>query len=221
MDDKKKYTFELEASPYSWLLYAQELYEVANLIAKNSSTEINHFPTLDSGKTLQNAFYLNFGYSIENLLKGILIAEDSKKINNFKIDGSISANHDLLNLVKEIKSISFDKQEKKLLRILSQAIPNWGRYPVPKSYEKIQKKFDTSELNKSCLKKLWDKLIRHLYESIKDGDWTSPSGIKIGPFRDSTLETDMEASVNKLNERINKGEVLNIGNIDWHKTIYF
>lgn len=219
--DKKKYTFELEASPYSWMIYAQELHEAANIIIQNSTYSINNFPNLENRKTLQNAFFLNFGFSIENLMKGIAIAEKPEKIADFKISRTISTNHDLLNLLREIETIELNKNEKKLLKVLGKAIPTWGRYPIPKSYGKIENKTYYSKKIHQDLENLWDKLIRHLYSQIKDGNWVSPSGIKTGYFRDSTLEESMNSEIQKLNSNLRNGETLNKGNVDLKKTIYF
>ncbi|TBH73869.1 hypothetical protein [Aquirufa nivalisilvae] len=220
MEDRQKYTFELEASPFSWMVYAQELHEAANIIIANSSYEINKFHTMNIEKTLKNAFFLNFGLSIENLLKGILIFENPQYINDYKIDNTISRNHDLLNLAKEITTINFTDKEKKLLKFLSEVIPYWGKYPVPKEYKKIIIKEGYDELKHENLEKLWDKLIQHLYSKIKNGNWTSPNGINTGFFRDSTLEENFNSSIQELSFKINNGEV-NPVNVDFSKTIYF
>lgn len=221
MTDKKQYTFELEASPYSWMLYAQELHESANIIIGHSGFEINQFPSLNTRSTLQNAFFLNFGFSVENLLKATLIAEDANRINDFRLDPKMTKGHDLLNLVKEVKSIKLDKDEKGFLKILSDAIPNWGRYPVPLTADKILSKTEYSVEIHACLERIWNKLIMNLYSLIKDGDWVSPLGIRTGYFRDSTLESDMNAVTKELNQKGAEWLSSRSGNVEISKTIYY
>lgn len=219
MIDKKQYTFELEASPYSWMLYAQDLHEAANIIIKHSGYETNRFPQLDTGASLENAFFLNFGFSVENLLKATLIALEKNEVDNFRISNGIKS-HNLKNLADKVIKLSdldLKDNEMKHLETLSSAIPSWGRYPVPLSYNQVSGKTDyTFELHEE-LESIWNKLIMNLYNLIKDGEWVSPSGIRTGWFRDSTLEKDFDKNLSQKDNELMK---LNASNVDISKTIY-
>ncbi|HRP53743.1 MAG TPA: hypothetical protein PLI97_09580 [Fluviicola sp.] len=216
---KEEYTFELEASPFSWFIYSQELYNAGNVLYQNRYLEINSFPNLDSKHGLMNSSYLLFGYSLENVIKGILIAKKPDLINDFRMNLKITKGHDLVNLVKDLNNLT--KQDKKILKLLSDIIPNWGRYPVSKDSKMKKTNINQPDEFKNEIDRIWLKLISILYELIKDGNWISPSGIKTGFFRDSTLEKNFDLSVQEINDRGENWRLKHSGNVDLNKTTYF
>ena len=213
-EDNKEYTFNVDSAPVAWLDYSEELKEIAELIYSNPNLEINRYPEIERTLRLERGYFLNYGFSVENILKGLLISENSSYVSNGKLSPEISSNHNLEGLVDKIESISFDKKERKLLSILSDAIPYWGRYPIPKKHTKISARFTlTDEVNQN-LNDLWFKIGKELYSNIKYG-WTGPNGIKTGPYISSTFENpeEFDNSIKELNKLILNGQYES-GNVD-------
>jgi len=215
-EDNKLYTFDVDSAPIAWLDYSEELKEIAEIIFLKSGWEINRYPENEKRLRLERGYFLNYGFSIENLLKGLLISENSTYISNGKLSTEISSNHNLERLIDKIDSISFNKNERKLLSILSDAIPYWGRYPIPKKYTKISTKVELTQNVNQSLNDLWFKIGRQLYSNIKQG-WTGPNGIETGPYISSTFENSKEFSnsINELNQ-LKKGG-FKTGNVDMSK----
>ena len=101
----KNYKFDIEALPLNWYNYSFRLKDSAEIIIKNSLFENNRFPYFDNCKVLNDQYFLNFGFAIENAIKGYLISEDKSLTKDYFISNTISKNHDLVNLVKEINKI--------------------------------------------------------------------------------------------------------------------
>lgn len=216
---KKKYTFGVYSAPIAWLDYSEELREIAQIIFKHSGSSIYRYPDLSTSLTLERGFFLNYGFSIETLLKGLLIAENPNLVAEGEISQEITQGHNLIMLSKKVQSFTFSNQEINLLQILSDAIPYWGRYPIPKKHSQISEQIQFTEQIKNDLERLWFKIGKCLYEKIKFG-WEGPSGIETGPYLSSTFETDteFEASLEKLSEMKRKGEI-KYGNIDLKKLL--
>jgi hypothetical protein len=214
-EDNKQYTFDVDSAPIAWLDYSEELKEIAELIFSSSSSEINRYPENKNGLRLERGYFLNYGFSIENILKGLLISENNSYVSNGKLSTDISSNHNLIGLIDEIDSISFNKNERKLLSILSDAIPYWGRYPIPKKFTKVSTKFELTEKVNQDLNDLWFKIGRQLYSNIKFG-WTGPNGIETGPYISSTFESreEFDKSINELNKQNGNFKT---GNVDTSK----
>lgn len=122
----------LSAAPAEWWEYAQEL--------KDSSEELWNLSNntmvakYDSGTKIaetqpgvSRTYMFIIGICLEKLLKGILIAENPTLVKDGKIDNSISSGHNIYELSTKVKTISFSDVEKALLKILSDAIPYWGK----------------------------------------------------------------------------------------------
>ena len=216
-EDNKQYTFDVDSAPISWLDYSEELKEIAELIFSNSGSEINRYPENKSGLRFERGYFLNYGFSIENLLKGLLISENNSFVSNGKLSTEISSNHNLEGLIDKIDSLSFNKNERKLLSILSDAIPYWGRYPIPKKFTKVSTRFELTEKINGDLNDLWFKIGKQLYSTIKFG-WTGHNGIETGPYISSTFENpeEFDKSIKELNKQIENGEFKN-GNVDISK----
>lgn len=116
--------------------------------------------------------WLNYSEELKEITE-LIFSNSGTEINRYP---EISSNHNLETLIAKIDSILFDKNERKLLSILSKAIPYWGRYPIPKKYTKVSTKFKVNE----DLNHLWFKIGRQLYSHIKFG-WIGPNGIETRP----------------------------------------
>ncbi|MGZ5284834.1 MAG: hypothetical protein ACXWB4_04210 [Kaistella sp.] len=201
----KKYKFDIEALPLHWYYYSSRLKETAEIIIQNSTSEINRFPYITNGKTLSDQFFLNFGFSIENAIKGYLISEDRNLTKDYFLSNDITKNHDLVNLVKDIRKIELTKSDKKLLKDLSDCITFWGRYPIPKKADVEFQILEYDENIHTHLKSLHSKFIIPLYENIKDG-WENINGLNSGTFRDSEFD-DLNNKYVLENININPGNL--------------
>jgi len=133
MNDKIR-EYILNAHPIQWVEYSEELKDSSELIWKESKRTTVHinFPKRQDKPGLSRPYFLNIGFSIENLLKGLLVSENPDYLKDGKISREISSGHNLENLASKINTLNFDKKELDFLKILSKAIPNWSRYPIPK-----------------------------------------------------------------------------------------
>jgi hypothetical protein len=146
--------FRFAQSPQSWLLTAETLIDAATQIyfsaaeqaakfeaASTAATEKARSALGDAGSGSASeeileaepkflpAFML-YGFAIENLLKGILVAQDGNRVGDKKIN--VPRTHNLVELADEAK-ISLSAAECDLLKRLS-TITTWsGRYPAAAS----------------------------------------------------------------------------------------
>ncbi len=189
------------ASPLQWIEYAEELRDASEAIWKESeNTKVfNAYPKPITKPGLSRVYFLNIGYSLENLLKGLLITENPDLIKDGKIESSISSGHRLHELAALIKSISFNREEIELFKILSTAIPSWSRYPIPKKWQiNTTEKIINRDVRDLFLK-IWNKIGHMIYEKTKDG-WNGPNGVSIDIWRSSYFEGKMDFEIPKLKE---------------------
>jgi len=79
-------------------------------------------------------FWMLCGMSLELLYKAIIVAKG----------GKAEPSHDLVKLVKAA-GIRINKDTEHILKILTESIIWYGRYPVPKSHEPMEKLLDHIE----------------------------------------------------------------------------
>ena len=143
----RKALFKAGQQPSSWLSSAESLRDAAEIIlqgeAKNALSysqevekakeELAADPTVDASAEIrcEPPNYLPgqllYGYALENVLKGLIIANDPSVANETKLDDEI-AKHELVDLAATAK---FDcPQEVDILKALTQLSVWAGRYPV-------------------------------------------------------------------------------------------
>lgn len=189
------------ASPIQWVEYAEELRDASEVIWKESgNTKVfNAYPKPITKPGLSRVYFLNIGYSLENLLKGLLITENPDLVKDGKIDPSISSGHRLHELANLVISFSFDLEEMELFKLLSEAIPSWSRYPIPKKWQiNTSEKIINQDVRKLFLK-IWGKIGFKIYEETKDG-WDGPNGVRINNWRSSYFEGTMDFEIPKYRE---------------------
>jgi len=171
MNDKIK-EYILNANPIQWVEYSEELRDSSELIWKESKRTkvVLSFPKRLDKPGLSRPYFLNIGFSLENLIKGLLVSENPKYLK----DGKIS-------------SLTFDKAEFDFLKIISKAIPNWSRYPIPKRWEIENTEEIISENIRQQFLSLWDKIGFKIYELTKDS-WNGPNGVELVGWRSSYFE---------------------------------
>jgi hypothetical protein len=146
-------------NPVNWAYMAWALHKTASLIdweRNRVSGDWRYVPI----------YQMLIGFSLENLLKGILIAEgqgvDTKKLN-----------HGLRKYADQVKGLKITESEKQNLARLEPYIKWAGRYPMPKSPDGLvpighSKHLHDDEL--ALCQKLYDYL-RRLKPEIEPADF--------------------------------------------------
>lgn len=191
MSTQNIHKFTENASPDNWLKYAQELKEsaVAMWKVQGKIIEIN----TETGEKIERpsisrVFILCCGLSIENLLKAYLVAIKPDLINKGFLD-KILREHNLLNLSSICKDISFEKNEIELMDILSEAIPYWGRYPIPLHFNQLKTERIANENILETFKILFKKIFNFTYDKIENG-WDAGNGVSYNKIIYKSFETD-------------------------------
>jgi hypothetical protein len=173
----EKQMFVMKAAPSEWASYAGEIRETMDLLwAKQDGSLIVSYSGI-SGKAkkksaISRTWFLLAGFCLENLLKGLLIAENPRFIKDGKLDNRLKT-HKLTHLARMIKSFTFNENEEELFVILEKCIPSWGRYPIPLSVKEITEEISISLDEKNTFDYLYDRLDLHLYKMIRHG-WQGP-----------------------------------------------
>jgi hypothetical protein len=166
-----------DASPDNWMKYAQELRDAAVSMWKDQGKIIDL--NVGTGEKIERpaisrVFLLNSGLSIENLLKAYMIAVEPGLINTGQLDKRLAV-HDLQKLALETDLV-FSASEMELLRILSEAIPYWGRYPVPRNFNQLKTAYIADAQVFELFKLLFKKIFEATFKKIENG-WDAGNGV--------------------------------------------
>lgn len=175
--------FTENGSPDNWLKYAEELNRVVELLWNEKEDfilDIDEDRNTKRRPAISRMYMLSCGLSIENLLKAFVVAIDPSVINTGVLDKKLKE-HDLVKLSKFCEGINFEETEVELLKILSEAIPYWGRYPIPLHFQSIKKEKVVGENIDKVYKQLFNKIFQATYYKIKDG-WDAGNGVSFGKF---------------------------------------
>jgi hypothetical protein len=182
---QRKGLFVMNAMPSDWLGYAHELEEAAEALWLNRENTMSLelwtkvIDSKQSETSEQNfgharTYILLAGLALENVIKAILVMNNPALINEGILSKSLKS-HKLLNLANQVKDLELTAKEKKILQICQDAIPYYGRYPVPLDYNGIQPKEAATSSFREEFRKLHFRLCKSVYDAIKDG-WDS--GVK-------------------------------------------
>jgi hypothetical protein len=190
--------FLRSASPDEWMGYAEELKSAAEVLWEDEPNgRLISILGRDPGDVVEKidkaaisrTFILLAGLSIENMLKLLAIAIDPRLINTGVLDERIK-NHRLTDLVRLIPGLVLDRQEAEMFRTAQEAIPYWGRYPVPRKFNELKIESVLDLQFKNTFNCIYEKLHRRLYETIREG-WDSGAGYVLNHFRSSKFEAGM------------------------------
>lgn len=180
--------------PCEWFIISDELFHATEVLyedATKSFIEQNNSRGIRIRKpSVSRGYILLAGYTIENLLKSLLIVENPQLIKSGKIETKISKGHNLKDLSEKITSLKFSKNEIELLNLFSEALPYWSRYPIPKYWEKLS---EEKYLNKNLhnrFNKLYHKLRKEIYFKTRLG-WIGPNNELTGEWYNSEYDTDL------------------------------
>lgn len=167
--------FVYRANPNEWLEVSDELNESIQVITNQSKAVYLKGDTWDGipSKKLMSSrsIFLLMGFAIENLLKGILVFDKPELVNQGKLDNEIKS-HNLKSLAMKIPNLTLDDEKKEFLETLSDAIPDWGRYPCPLKFQQIKDEVKYSENMNNHYHELRESLRNRLIERLKIG-WIS------------------------------------------------
>ncbi|MHB8581443.1 MAG: hypothetical protein ACYDA4_16485 [Ignavibacteriaceae bacterium] len=183
--------FVRDAMPDNWLAYADELKDSAEILWAENSNRLRLEIIQNSKSIIENkntpsisrSYLLLAGFAIENVLKGIIIADDPSQINSGKLSSELKS-HSLSKLASKINGMVFTKDEIKLLKMLEKIIPYWGRYPIPLEYNGVLPEVPVNKDNRKLFLKLHKRLGAFLHSKIRNG-WDSKVGPKIIKLRNS------------------------------------
>ncbi len=141
------------AEPTSWLSHARTLRQAAedlwrsgNAHSRNPGSELGTtvlvswsspgFVPPETGGSTCDVCFMVFGFSLENLAKGIIVCRDPTLVRRSRLKSWHGAGHDLVALFKRA-SIPTSPEEQATLERTSR-IAEWkGRYPVAMSFYKV------------------------------------------------------------------------------------
>jgi len=119
-----------------------------------------------------------FGLAIENVLKGLWIIINGKKIkNDTKKLEMVLKSHDLLKISEEI-NLELNDEDEKIMQFFTEYVMWKGRYPIPLDAQQYIEHFESKNIIKFVennendlpkeIKNLWRKLISTRDELLKD-----------------------------------------------------
>jgi hypothetical protein len=187
----RKIVFVRDAMPDAWLDHAAELKKSAEALWRYKDEGLRVKITgidqrlLGSRKfpSISRPYILLAGFALENLIKGLLVALDPSHINEGKLSKDLRS-HNLLRLLSKIPDLSLDEDEHRFCRIAQDAIPYWGRYPIPLQYHGVMPEIAIDDDQRQAFLRLHSKLSRRIYEAIRDG-WDSGVGPMTLKYRDA------------------------------------
>ena len=161
--------YEELGHPFEWIQYANELFDSSEILYKEKDnsllTKVSSTGEVIIEKSgISRSYFLLIGFSVENLLKAYLISRNPNYLKEGKIDSSISSNHNLFELSKKLKTFVFSTQEIELLKTLSEGIPYWSRYPIPKRFENITKEKVLTENIRTVFNNLFERIVLDVYK---------------------------------------------------------
>ncbi len=205
-EDKRKndiILFVRDAMPDNWRDCANELRDSAELLWNDKGNKIHikteHLTIIENGRLIpkseskefysgSRSYFLLAGFALENLLKGYLVACDSSLITNGSLHRKIKT-HKISQLINEIGDFELGENESEFCVLAEQAIPYWGRYPIPLAFNEIVPEVGlTDELRQGFLS-TFDRLDKKLYMKICDG-WDSGVGPRIRSIFDPKYESE-------------------------------
>lgn len=182
IEDKSKLSkFIVDGAPGEWLFFAEELMDAAEILWEQNDGSIRSEIIYDKNKDIESKkvssisrpYFLLVGFAIENLLKGLIVFDDPSTIASGRVKRIKS--HKITNLVKDISGIRLSEAELDLCLKIEEAIPYWGRYPIPLEYSSITPDIGVTPEIRQVIKGMYERLACTLYEKTKVG-WESGNG---------------------------------------------
>lgn len=204
-----KTLFVANGLPDSWLAHAEELRDAAEVLwsDKSNGLRVEAEPVVEVAKVqdgdsiaeipkvssqvsefyaVSRPYLMLAGFALENLLKGILIAENPALIARGTLGSEIKT-HNLTRLLDKIVSVKATKVEREFCSTASDALPYWGRYPIPLHHGGLMPEVGMDAPMRDAYLSLHDRLGLDLYGRIKDG-WDSGVSARVISFYSERYE---------------------------------
>ena len=183
--------FTLSASPPEWHSYADELMDSARILLKEVGNSFVASTDYNGGMrpnrpAVSRTYILLSGFALENALKGMIVAQEPAHISNGALSSKLKT-HSLLNLVSIAKGLTLTEAEKTVCHIAQEAIPYWGRYPVPLRSESLKEEQILNGEYVNLIENLFQRIQKMSYETYKNG-WQSSEGLRLKESRNSLYE---------------------------------
>ncbi|MDO1582185.1 hypothetical protein [Rhizobium oryzicola] len=171
--------FETFAGPHSWLLSAEDLHEQILILRKQRGrlilTELDHNNRLvNQLDGADRACFLLAGFCLENLLKGLIIHNNCKLIENGQLHSKVKT-HDLRKLLRDANVADATLKDLEFADLISDGIVSWARYPCDLNVDRTDRPHTFSETLWETYVSLYSRLQTRLKNLLEAG-WTSPSG---------------------------------------------
>lgn len=191
--------FIRDAMPDTWLDHALELKHSAEIIWKTNDGSIRLLMSKELAQDLEDIrhtkkeflsisrpYILLAGFALENLIKGLLVFQNPSHITSGKLSKELKS-HKIVKLIKKIDGMELDDTEERFCQIVQDAIPYWGRYPIPLEYNDIMPEIGIDVELREAFLRLFSRMSKNLFEGIRDG-WDSGAGSKIDFYFHDTFE---------------------------------
>jgi len=169
----------LATDPQAWLKSAEYLKEAADALHKQlwPAREEPYGHKSAAADLLYGPVYMLLaGLAIETLIKGIIVAKHPDFVKQQKLSGKLT-HHNLPELYRTATLVTSQsgrlitsRSHDDLLLRLQNYVENFGRYPVTKTKQDMQKLTDTSFAGQTDPKKidgLWDFLVKRIQPYIQ------------------------------------------------------
>ena len=182
--------FVKDAMPDGWLDYGEELMAASESLWQQKDSGISLQETFFShGESkvslltpkFSRTYILLCAFALENLLKGLLISQDPSHISTGVLSKELTK-HNLLDLASLAK-LTLSDGERKVCEIAQEALPYWGRYPIPLRYQGLKPEQAATEQYRNDFLGLHKRLAEIIYGAITNG-WESGTSAKIIAFKD-------------------------------------
>jgi hypothetical protein len=178
---KKKKEFEkyhrdswhsLSIDPKAWLMSAEHLKTAADALHRSSLWPAKREP-YDQKYAVADFHYgpvymLLAGLAIETLIKGIIVAKHPDFVKQQKLSGELT-NHNLIDLYRTAGLMKSKDHDDLLLRLQNYVVI-FGRYPVTKTKQDMQKMIDTrfaGQTDPNRIDRLWNFLVKRIQPYIQ------------------------------------------------------
>jgi hypothetical protein len=180
-DMKKKQEFEkfhkdswytLSIDPKTWLRSAEHLKNAADALRKSllwpATREIYGHKSAVADFHYGPVYMLLAGLAIETLIKGIIVAKHPDFVKQQKLSVELT-NHNLTDLFETAGLMKSNAHNNLLLR-LQNYVKIFGRYPVTKTKQDMQKLASTrfaGQTDPSRIDRLWNFLVKRIQPYIQ------------------------------------------------------
>jgi hypothetical protein len=193
--------FVRDAMPGEWRTCANELRDSAEMVWGDYGNllrcEVADQVEIVDGSPVRNVmtrkvyalsrpYILLAGFALENIMKGYLVSCSPCLITDGKLSKELQT-HRLTKLAARITGLVLSDKESEFCRIAESAVPYWGRYPVPLTFNKIVPEVGIDEELRNAFLSLFGRLDEKLYFKIRDG-WDSGIGAASGRIYDTKYE---------------------------------